>query len=218
MSHEPSSDHHRPDETQSDQALLASHRPSDQAPSANWLPTAFVLLVALILCLAGIYLDRNSADFSETAYNEDLRGLAPASSAPKAVDMVAFGKKQYLSTCSTCHQPTGLGLPGTYPPLAGSEWAQGSQERVIRIVLFGLTGPIKVAGQDFPGTTVMPSFGKVPGSGYNWRDDQIAAVLTYVRQEWGNKASAITTEKVAEIRSKVNRTQPWTVPELEAIP
>jgi mono/diheme cytochrome c family protein len=131
--------------------------------------------------------------------------------------MVAFGKKQYLSQCVTCHQPNGLGTPGTYPPLAGSEWATGSEERAIRIVLHGLTGPITVSGTTYPGTVQMPSFGKVPNSGYNWRDDQIAAALTYVRQEWGNKAPAVTPEKVTEIRSKEIRATPWTAPELLAI-
>jgi mono/diheme cytochrome c family protein len=192
----------------SDEALLETHEVSGSASGSGKL-TALVFVVSLILCFAGVYLERNSADFSVLAYNEDARGSGAPGGAAKPVDMVAFGKKQFLSACVTCHQATGLGLPGTYPPLAGSEWVQGSEERLVRIVLFGLTGPLKVAGHEFPGTTPMPSFGKVPGSGYNWRDDQIAAVLTYIRQEWGNKAPAV---------SKTNRTQPWTVHELESFP
>lgn len=211
------SDLPKKNEPLSDESLLERHEDSASAGSSGKL-TALVFAVSLVLCFAGVYLDRNSADFSALAYNEDARGSLVSSGAPKPVDMVAFGKKQFLQACVTCHQATGLGLPGTYPPLAGSEWVQGSEERLVRIVLFGLSGPVKVAGQTFPGTTAMPSFGKVPGSGYNWRDDQIAAVLTYIRQEWGNKAPPISTEKVAEIRSKTNRTQPWTVQELEAFP
>lgn len=210
------SDLPRKDKTLSDETLLEKHEASGAGSSGKL--TALVFVVSLVLCFAGVYLERNSADFSVLAYNEDARGSGAPSGAAKPVDMVAFGKKQFLSACVTCHQATGLGLPGTYPPLAGSEWVQGSEERLVRIVLFGLTGPVKVAGHEFPGTTPMPSFGKVPGSGYNWRDDQIAAVLTYIRQEWGNKAPPVTTEKVAEIRSKTNRTQAWTVQELEAFP
>lgn len=211
------SDFNKNAEALSDEALLEKHEAAATSGSSGKL-TALVFAVSLVLCSAGVYLDRNSADFSALAYNEDARGAGGSAGAPKPVDMVAFGKKQFMQACVTCHQATGLGLPGTYPPLAGSEWVQGSEERLVRIVLFGLTGPVQVAGQSFPGTTPMPSFGKVPGSGYNWRDDQIAAVLTYIRQEWGNKAPPVTTEKVAEIRSKTNRSQPWTVQELEAVP
>jgi len=125
-----------------------------------------------------------------------------------------LGKKAFVSVCATCHQATGLGVPGVYPPLAKSEWANGSEERVIRILLHGLSGPIKVAGADF--NSVMPAIG--PG-GYNFSDEKIAAVLTYVRQEWGNSAPAITKEKVTEIRTKTaaGRATPWSSAELEAI-
>jgi mono/diheme cytochrome c family protein len=58
----------------------------------------------------------------------------------------------------------------------------------------------------------------VAGSGFNWSDDKIAAVLTYVRSEWGNNASAITAEKVAEIHAKEADRKPWTVDELSKLP
>ena len=142
--------------------LLTSRR-NPQIPSAGCLP-ALVLLVSAIVAFAGVYIDRYAGDFSEKVYNEDARSLAGvASGAPKAVDMVAFGKKQFLSACTTCHQATGLGVPGTYPPLAGSEWVQGSEERLIRIVLHGLNGPVTVAGATFTGSIAMPLFWKSPG-------------------------------------------------------
>ena len=74
------------------------------------------------------------------------------------------------------------------------------QNEVVRIVLYGLGGKVTVKGTDF-NAAAMPAFGKVAGSGYNWSDDKIAAVLTYVRQEWGNTSAAITPEKVAEIHA-----------------
>jgi len=64
----------------------------------------------------------------------------------------------------------------------------------------------------------MPSFGRVAGSGYNWSDDRIAAVLTYIRQEWGNAAAPITTELVAAIRAKEGNRKEWTAEELLALP
>jgi mono/diheme cytochrome c family protein len=198
------------------QANVSAADASTKAPRCN-VAAGVGLVFCFLLCFAGVYLERHSGDYSVSAYTETRQASGGTGSGPKAVDMVAFGKKQYLSQCVTCHQPNGLGTPGTYPPLAGSEWVIGSEDRAVRIVLHGLIGQITVAGQTYPGTTAMPSFGKVPNSGYNWRDDQVAAVLTYVRQEWGNKAPAITTEKVAEIRTKEPRDKPWTAPELLAI-
>ncbi len=221
MSKDPSSDPRHEPSAQSDKALLESHGRGRLLPAsfgANWVPTAVLISFTLLLCVAGVYLKRHAGAFSPIAYDEDNFTPTSGSSVPKPVDMVAYGKKQYLSACVTCHQPTGLGLPGVYPQLADSEWVNGSEERVIRIVLHGLTGKITVAGKTTDGTIAMPAFGKVPGGGYNWRDDQIAAVLTYIRQEWGNKSPAITSKKVTEIRAKQNRDKPWTVDELVSIP
>lgn len=200
--------------SQSDEALLESH--ASTTCSGASIGTIVSVLFAFLLCFAGIYLERSAGDYSDKSYNEDARLAAGGPSKPKAVDMVAYGKKQYASVCITCHQATGMGQPGTYPRLAGSEWVTGSEERLIRIVLHGLTGPITVAGETTSGSIQMPTFAK--GGSYNWRDDQIAAVLTYIRQEWGNKAGPITTEKVAEIRTKENRSTPWTAAELSKIP
>jgi mono/diheme cytochrome c family protein len=133
------------------------------------------------------------------------------------IDPLVAGKKFFNNAaCNTCHMPTGLGLPGAIPGLVGSEWVTGSEERVIRIVLHGLQGPITVNGSAF--NSAMPPFGRVAGSGFNWSDDRIAAVLTYVRQEWGNEGGAIAKEKVAEIRTKEGDRKPWTVAELEQLP
>ena len=126
---------------------------------------------------------------------------------------VAKGKTLFQA-CAACHQATGAGIPGVFPPLAGSDWVTGSEERVVRVILNGVAGPLKVTGK--PYNSAMPGFG--PG-GSNWTDDKIAAVATYIRQAWSNKAAAITTEKVKEIREKgaAGRTKPWTGAELEAV-
>src|SRR6185295_2813986 len=93
------------------------------------------------------------------------------------------GKVVYSTTCAACHQATGEGVEGTYPPLAGSEIVNGDEAKVIRIVLNGLTGPVEVAGETYSG--MMPPWGGV------LKDPEIAAVLTYVRSTWGNKAAPI---------------------------
>jgi mono/diheme cytochrome c family protein len=127
--------------------------------------------------------------------------------------ILARGKQAY-QTCVACHQATGQGLPGVYPPLAGSEWVLGSEQRLIRVLLHGLNGPIQVKGNTY--NQPMPAFGKVPGGGYNWPNERIAHVLSYIRHEWGNNASFITTEQVAEVlKAEASRNKPWTQDELK---
>ena len=109
-----------------------------------------------------------------------------------------------------------MGLPPIYPPLAGSEWVNGSPERVIRIVVYGLKGEVHVKGTTF-NAAAMPVFGQVPGSAYSWSDDKIAAVLTYIRQEWGNKAPAITPEQVAAVRTSVGSRKEMSEAELQDV-
>lgn len=120
------------------------------------------------------------------------------------------GKQVFSTTCAACHQVTGEGVPGIYPPLAGSEWVNGDEAKVVRILLHGVTGPIEVAGETFNG--MMPPWGGT------LKDDDIAAVLTYVRSTWGNKGAPVTAAKVASIRAATtSRTTPWTAAELAQV-
>jgi mono/diheme cytochrome c family protein len=115
--------------------------------------------------------------------------------------------------CATCHQPTGLGLPGNYPPLAKSEIANGPASIPIRIVLKGLQGPITVHGAKYNG--IMPPY----GIGIEMSDAEVAAVLTYVRSQWGNTGGPVTAAEVATERTAVqSRTTPWTAAELGLTP
>src|SRR5881275_688754 len=121
------------------------------------------------------------------------------------------GKVVFSTTCAACHQASGEGVEGTYPPLAGSEIVEGDDAKVVRIVLHGLTGPVEVAGETYSGA--MPPWGGV------LKDPEIAAVITYVRGAFGNHAAPVTAAKVASIRaSTAARKTPWTAPELAAIP
>ncbi len=115
---------------------------------------------------------------------------------------------EVYATCATCHQQTGLGMEGSWPPLAGSEWLLNNPEVPIRIVLHGLHGPITVKGQSY--NNIMQAWGE------QFSDAQIAAVLTYARSSWGNAASAITTEQVALVREATkSHTEMWTADELK---
>jgi mono/diheme cytochrome c family protein len=122
--------------------------------------------------------------------------------------LLAQGQGKY-STCSACHQANGQGIPGAFPPLAGSEYATAAPPLPIRIVLLGAQGPLTVKGQRFNST--MPSWA-------SFTDAEIAATLTYVRSQWGNAASVVTAEQVAaERRALAGRTRALTGAEIEAM-
>ncbi|MEX0779058.1 MAG: PVC-type heme-binding CxxCH protein [Balneolales bacterium] len=104
--------------------------------------------------------------------------------------------------CGTCHQPNGAGLTSSgFPPLIGTDWVTGSEERLIKLTLKGLMGPIEVLGEEYPGDVPMTPFGGMLD------DDEVAAVLTYVRNAFGNEASVISADQVKEVRENiVNKT------------
>jgi mono/diheme cytochrome c family protein len=141
-----------------------------------------------------------------------LSAKAAAENAPaSAVDgPIAMGRTLYAATCGACHQANGAGLAGLAPPLADSEWVTGSEARLARIVLHGLTGPITV--NDVTYQMEMPALAV-------FDDEQIAGVLSYIRQEWGNEAPAVSADTVKQIRTSTgSRTAPWTQDELLQIP
>lgn len=103
------------------------------------------------------------------------------------------GSQLYIKQCLTCHQANGTGVPGMFPPLAGNIKITGPSTDVIKIVLFGLQGPLTVNERDY--NQVMPAQGYLT-------DKQIADILNYVRNIWGNKASRITPEEVEKVRKQ----------------
>lgn len=110
-------------------------------------------------------------------------------------------------TCAACHQANGAGLAVQYPPLASSEFVTGDEQRLIHIVLRGLTGEIEVEGEMFKG--------EMPGWAPALNDAQVAAVLTYIRKSFGNTAAPITAEQVAKVRTaSALRKKPYTAAEL----
>lgn len=117
------------------------------------------------------------------------------------------GAKIYAATCQACHQASGLGLGSQFPPLVGSEWVLGREDRLVLIILHGVVGEIEVEGEMFNG--LMPTWGP------NFTDADVAAVATYVRNSWGNKAAAISEATVSRVRASHRRTTPWTAAELQ---
>ena len=186
-------------------------------PLSIWL----IAVYGLAIFFGGAYLGRFSGNFSGD-------GLDPLGGAPRPTKSGATGpggaqtaelsqadrgKKIFSANCAVCHQPNGLGAQGQgYPPLAGSEIVNGGSRRVGMIVLKGLQGPITVKGMQF-GTAVMQPWEKT------LTDAKIADVITYIRQEWGNKGGPVSTAQIAGLRKELaNHPDSFVEADLHAVP
>ena len=119
----------------------------------------------------------------------------------------ADGQEIYMTRCMSCHQMNGEGVPGVFPPLAGSEFVEGDKGSIIRVILHGMSGEIVVKGVTYSG--MMPPWGGFLS------DADIAQVLTYVRSNFGNDADAVTEEEVARVRAATaDRKATWTMEQL----
>lgn len=174
---------------------------SVEAPKGEKSLTAPVWIFALTLLLlfaGAVYFDRCSGWFDSQVYapyqsSDQLEAYQPKSG---AAAMLAEGKKQYGMICAACHGDDGLGKPGQAPPLAGSEWVNSEDfTRLEEIPQLGLSGEVHVNGQDW--NLQMAPMGAALS------DADLAAVLTYIRGSWGNKASAVSETDVKAMRGTV---------------
>jgi mono/diheme cytochrome c family protein len=185
------------------------------------IPIVFFVLTLVALYLADLYILDRGGDvinkqgaFPVQVYDPfyTIAQVDAENPVDPAQALRLEGQKVFNAACVACHQPNGQGLAGQFPPLAGSEWVMAEgPNRIIRIVLHGVGGPLNVKGADF--NNIMPP----------WRDAftdaQIAAVLTYVRSEWGNKAGPVSAEQVKKWRDKDgNRGDPMNAADLAATP
>ncbi len=200
----------------SDASLTAVHQQllrEKPEPMEGFSPIPIFLLFVFsaLIFVGGVYIAHYSGDFAPTAFDPSQGRKAAVAEAPKVVDPMVLGGRLYNQNCAACHQVSGQGVAGSFPPLTNSEYVTGSDERLVRILLHGLSGPITVNGVTYNGA--MPAFG--PKSGYRFNEQKIAAVLTYVRASWGNAAEAVTPERVKEIMAGAGeRAAPWTEAEL----
>jgi mono/diheme cytochrome c family protein len=134
-----------------------------------------------------------------------------AGAAAEGPSQVELGQTYFQQNCAVCHQATGAGLPGTYPPLAGSEYVNGGSRRLGMILLKGLQGPVTVEGHDFNGA--------MPAWGTTLTDKKISAILTYVRQAFGNHAGPITADQIADARKEfAGHPDVWHAADINAVP
>lgn len=111
---------------------------------------------------------------------------------PALKESIKKGEEIFNSYCVSCHMNNGEGIPGAYPPLAGSDYLMEDKERSIQIVMHGTEGEIVVNGQTY----------NMPMPGMNLSDEQVTHVLNYVRNSWGNEGEVVSFEEVKAVREK----------------
>ena len=195
-----------------DESVIRVHAQIRRTPIAG-SPVTFFTMIALIVIFvfSWFYVRRYFTEGDSLSYlhdREDRKAMQAYLARPKepAGPVVVDGAALYAQQCSACHQATGLGLAGAFPPLSGSEWVTGEPEVPIKILLSGMTGPVEVKGAVYNGA--MPAFGGV------FDDAEIAAVVSYIRSSWDNSASEVTAEQVAALREETGARGPWTAQEL----
>lgn len=174
----------------------------------------FILLVVM-LWVGMRYFEVQGGSFDNEVYYGYAGEAPPIIGGDPLLAKFERGKKAYATYCAACHQPHGKGLPGQFPPLAGSDWVNGvGPNRIVRLVLDGIGGPITVNDQTY--NNVM-----VP-----WRptlnDEQISDIISYIRNEpeWGNAGSFVSAEEVKAIReaTSAHAGTPYNADELLSTP
>ncbi|MBA3881971.1 MAG: cytochrome c [Chthoniobacterales bacterium] len=193
-------------ESEDVQNVHAAIQREKREPRAGLEPLSIWLIgvYGIAIFLGGAYLGRYGGNFSGDGLDYSVTPVAaktgpggPGGGQQTAeLGPVERGKKVYSANCATCHQGSGLGVAGQYPPLAGSEYVLGSTRRLGMILLKGLEGPLTVKGAQY-GSAVMQPWEKT------LTDAKIADVLTYIRQEWGNSAGPVAPEGVAALRKEI---------------
>lgn len=167
-------------------------------PSERSQPIPLIVaVVTLATVLAGATYILFSEPFGQTGLG-DRRTLRDLSG--PAAGAVANGKQVFSANCVACHQASGKGLPGVFPPLDGSEWVTGDERILANILLHGVTGEMTVAGNSFKGA--MPAFKQLG-------DADLAAVASHIRSEWSNKAGAVDPGLFEAERRSGARTAPF---------
>ena len=168
--------------------------PLERSNPAPWL----LGLVAIVLTVWGISYFFLNVESTIPGGKAPLAANTAGQPATPAID----GGQIYTTRCVSCHQANGAGVPGAFPPLAGSEWVNGDPKILALIPLLGISGSITVAGNSYTGT--MPAFGAMLS------DAELAAVLSHIRSTFGNHAPAVVPALVKTERDRyASRTQPW---------
>ncbi len=176
---------------------------ADPDESVRPLPWFLVMLLGAMAMWGGFYIyitpSGEDSSYGDQRTIETLRPPVPVAGGGGAA--LVDGKLIYGGKCAACHQATGMGVAGVFPPLAASEWVTGDEKVLTHILLHGIEGEIEVKGVVYKGA--MPAWQMMS-------DAELAGVMTYIRGEWGNKAAPITAETVKTEREATKaRTSPY---------
>jgi mono/diheme cytochrome c family protein len=194
---------------------FAAQYGKDKEPTvgSRSVPVTLILVLGVLIYWSQLYLDGHAGGFSRDVYSPyDSAGAVAAANPQNEGDKItAIGRDIFNKNCSQCHQLNGLGQEGKAPPLVGSEWVLASSaDRIARIPLWGLTGPITVKGQEW-GLT-MPTFAD------NYTDEQFAAVLTFIRTKLGDNHASVVSPALIKAARAEKHLGPETADELLKIP
>ncbi|HEY0947507.1 MAG TPA: cytochrome c [Opitutaceae bacterium] len=168
-------------------------QPAPRTPLTVKIVFAQLALAAVALAWAPAQtLVRSSRGEVARAANADVAATDANETDALPSDPVLRGEKLFAQTCAACHQPDGRGLPGAFPPLAGSDFLLADADRAVRVVTRGLSGPVTVNGVEY--RSAMPPM--------PLNDQDVAAVLSYVMQAWGNRGPAVAIADVARVRAE----------------
>lgn len=205
-----------PDSNDLDRIHSAVKREKADLPAGgDNAPTWAIFIAFLVAIFAGGQLGTTAGGYSldnVAAYGPILDPRPKTLGEGNALDPFQLAMKKGATTyalCGGCHQGSGMGVPGQFPPLVGSEIVLEGTERLTRIVLHGLVGPVTVKGVGYN------TPGGMPGQGAVLSDGDIANVITYIRNTWGNEGSMVTKEMVTKVRdTEKARTTQWTMAEM----
>jgi len=199
----------------SDENKSCCNTPAGEPTATRSAAPMWIIVVTLaLLFTGGLYLDNHGGWFNSKVYApyksvDQLEAFQPKSG---AAAVAAQGKKVYEAVCGICHGVDGAGKPGQAPPLAGSEWViTKGDSRLAHIPLQGLSGAITVEGKQW--NLNMAAMGAALS------DSDLAAVLTYMRTSWGNKAGEVSVDDVKKARDAIGgHAQPMSGDQMSKMP
>lgn len=168
---------------------------TDPNEDSKPLPWFITMTIGALFMWSAIYIKETVMTAAPEAGDSratQVAALDCASNTSRVAKVAIDGSAIFQAKCVACHQANGQGIPGVFPPLAASEWVTGKPEILANILLHGINGKINVKGTDYNGQ--MPAFKDL------LKDDELTAVLSYIRSDWGNKAEAIDETLIKNVR------------------
>ncbi len=196
------------------QTSLCATAETEPTAAPTTVPMWLIVATLVLFFLSAWYFDLRGGWFEPKVYAPyvSMANLDQFQPPKSGEEWRPRGKALFDANCALCHNTDGSGKPGQAPPLAGSEWViAAGANRLIHIPQVGVAGPIKVKGQEWNLN--------MAGMGAAYSDEQLADVLSYIRNSFGNKASVVTPEQVKKARAEIGgRSQPYSADELMKLP